>query len=163
VLPKLKQLVHLNISSNALTHLPFQGLICSPALKNLRSLDVSNSRLGDKLGQQLLTAVLCNPESSMEHLNLQRNGLGFKTGAFIMSLLVTGPVKQHTKVAEIDLAYNNISLLVQNSIRKLISETAYRMDMQKDTNESMADTEEHKGYHEICKFVTKEIHHLSPE
>jgi hypothetical protein len=48
----------------------------------------------------------------MEHLNLQRNGLGFKTGAFIMNLLVTGPVKEYTKIAEIALAYNNISLLV---------------------------------------------------
>ena len=68
----------------------------------------------------------------MDSINLQRNGLGFKTGAYLMSLLVTPAVKDDTKVSKIDLGYNNISLLVQNSIRKLLSETSYQVGKEQD-------------------------------
>ena len=61
----------------------------------------------------------------IEVLNLARNNLGFKTGAFIMSMLVQAQVKTSTKLQRIELQYNTISLLVQNSVKKLLTETAY--------------------------------------
>lgn len=59
----------------------------------------------------------------LENLSIARNCLGFKTGAYIMNLLIHPEVKQYTKVKSIDLSYNTISLLVQNSVKKLLSET----------------------------------------
>jgi hypothetical protein len=44
-----------------------------------------------------------------------------------MNLLVHIDVKQYTKVKSIDLSYNTISLLVQNSVKKLLSETSYSL------------------------------------
>jgi intergrase/recombinase len=61
----------------------------------------------------------------IEILNIARNCLGFKTGAYIMNLLINPEVKQYTRMRSIDLSYNTISLLVQNSVKKLLSETHY--------------------------------------
>jgi Ran GTPase-activating protein (RanGAP) involved in mRNA processing and transport len=51
-------------------------------------------------------------DSKLEFLNLSRNGLGFKTGAHVLNLLVDVKVKERTKMRGIDLTYNNISKLL---------------------------------------------------
>jgi hypothetical protein len=85
----------------------------SKQLMKLTDLDISNNKLGDKLAKELVSAILkpsndpnptltSNPyNSNLKTLNLSRNLLGFKTGAFIMSLLV----QPHTniKLQRIDL------------------------------------------------------------
>lgn len=44
-----------------------------------------------------------------------------------MTLLVDEELKARTHLLEVDLTYNNISLLVQNSIKKLLQETPYAL------------------------------------
>ncbi|CDW83430.1 UNKNOWN [Stylonychia lemnae] len=130
-------------------HLALIQLLESKSLVHLVELDVSNTKMGDKNAKAFLTAVLNsvqlvqdkkskknpilgtqttysydNYRCPIENINLSRNNLGFKTGAYIMSLLVQKSVKNSTKLKKIDLDYNNISLLVQNSIKKLLSETS---------------------------------------
>jgi len=51
-------------------------------------------------------------KNNLERLNLSRNGLGFKTGAYAMGLLVQTNVKSSTKLKKLDLSYNTISQLV---------------------------------------------------
>ena len=70
VLPKLNKLEHLNLSSNSFSHAFFENLIKSSLMTTLKSLDISNSKLGDRLGQELLKAVLGNPESQIQVINL---------------------------------------------------------------------------------------------
>jgi hypothetical protein len=53
-------------------------------------LDLSNCKLTDKLAIKLLHFVLT--ASSLESVNLSRNLLGFKTGAFLMNLLVASEI-----------------------------------------------------------------------
>lgn len=92
--------------------------------------------MGEKYAKLLLTAILDaenrHPLDAyvcpIEDLNFSRNNLGFKTGAFIMSLLIKQNVKNTTHLKHIDLTYNTISHLVQNSIKKLVSETHYNMN-----------------------------------
>ena len=42
-----------------------------------------------------------------------------------MNLLIDPEVKQYSRLLAIDLSYNTISLLVQNSVKKLLTETQY--------------------------------------
>ena len=42
-----------------------------------------------------------------------------------MSLLVDQQIKATTKLSVLNLQYNNISVLIQNSINKLLMETSY--------------------------------------
>jgi hypothetical protein len=65
--------------------------------------------------------------SSLQNLNLSRNLLGFKTGAYLMNLLVDPQVKASTHIRVCDLSYNTISTLLQNSINKLLDETDFAM------------------------------------
>jgi hypothetical protein len=90
--------------------------------------------MGEKFCKLLITEVLSPPNTvnpldhyvcPLESLNLSRNNLGFKTGAFLMSLLIKPPVRSTTHLKKIDLSYNTISHLVQNSIKKLLTETHY--------------------------------------
>ncbi len=41
----------------------------------------------------------------------------------IMNMLVESEVKANTRIRSVDLGYNNISMLLQNSINKLLGET----------------------------------------
>ena len=67
----------------------------------------------------------------LEILNLSRSNLGFKTGAVTMNLLVEPNIKETTRLRVIDLSYNTISLLLQNSINKLLTETDYALLLEK--------------------------------
>ena len=40
-----------------------------------------------------------------------------------MNMLVESEVKANTRIRSVDLGYNNISMLLQNSINKLLGET----------------------------------------
>ena len=60
----------------------------------------------------MVSMILSSPHSELEELNLARNGLGFKTGAHLMSILIEERVKHSTHLWKADLTYNNISLLV---------------------------------------------------
>jgi len=63
--------------------------------------------------------------TSLESVNFQRNLLGFKTGAYLMNLLVVPEINSTTRLRVCDLKYNTISLLLMNSIDKLLNETVY--------------------------------------
>jgi hypothetical protein len=67
-------------------------------LLTLIKLDISNNKLGEKMAQKLLSAILDVPNQHLqiEELNLSRNLLGFKTGAYLMNLLVDPSVKADT-------------------------------------------------------------------
>jgi Ran GTPase-activating protein (RanGAP) involved in mRNA processing and transport len=91
---------------------------------SLKNLDLSNNKMGDKLAIKLIHTLLKTP-SMLEILNLSRSNLGFKTGAVAMNLLVEPKIKEATRLRVIDLSYNTISLLLQNSINKLLTETDY--------------------------------------
>jgi len=111
----------LNLSSLNLSVAFFSTLITlidNQELNLLKELDISNNKMGDRFGIIFFESVLMK-NSSLERVNLQRNGLGFKTGAKLMSLLIQ---KKKTKLKEVDLRYNTISHLVQNSIGKLIEQ-----------------------------------------
>lgn len=75
--------------------------------------------MGDNNAKELLYAIIEGHFCDIETINLQRNNLGFKTGAFIMNLLIQC---NETKLRDIDLRYNTISKLVQNSINKLLQD-----------------------------------------
>jgi Ran GTPase-activating protein (RanGAP) involved in mRNA processing and transport len=83
----MPSLISLNLSSNPLGSSVLEHL-ASPRCRSLtlRHLDLSNCKLTDKLAIKLLHFVLT--ASSLESVNLSRNLLGFKTGAFLMNLLV---------------------------------------------------------------------------
>jgi hypothetical protein len=87
LLPHMPSLISLNLSSNPLRSSVLEHL-ASPRCRSLtlRHLDLSNCKLTDKLAIKLLHFVLT--ASSLESVNLSRNLLGFKTGAFLMNLLV---------------------------------------------------------------------------
>jgi hypothetical protein len=63
--------------------------------------------------------------TSLESVNFQRNLLGFKTGAYLMNLLVVPEINSTTRLRVCDLKYNTISLLLMNSIDKLLNETVF--------------------------------------
>jgi len=122
-------------------------LIASGSLRTLTDLDLSNTKMGDANAKSFLTALIIPSPSYLskrntytikssegdesycpiENLSIARNCLGFKTGAFIMNLLIDPEVKQYSRLLAIDLSYNTISLLVQNSVKKLLTETQYAM------------------------------------
>lgn len=111
----------------------FEALIEAFAGKKkicLRNLDLSNNKMGDKLAIKLVHTLFKQP-SMLETLNLSRNNLGFKTGAIVMNLLVEPQIKETTLLRVIDLNYNTISSLLQNSINKLLTETDYAVHIQK--------------------------------
>lgn len=90
-LPKLRELEALNISSNSFTVSFFDSFIRTMQVLAgypLKYIDISNNKLGDTLAQRLIFTILKDPQSIIESLDLSRNGLGFKTGAFVMTLLV---------------------------------------------------------------------------
>lgn len=103
MLPSLNLTV-LNISSNSLSSNVFQILIDiiirsrTKGLLTLVKLDISNNKLGEKMAQKLLSAILDVPNQHLqiEELNLSRNLIGFKTGAHLMNLLVIPSVKADT-------------------------------------------------------------------
>jgi hypothetical protein len=75
-------------------------LIESRTLVYLKDLDISNNKMGESNAKQLLTEIIDPKKSPFDHyicpieyLNLSRNGLGFKTGALAMSLLIKVNVK----------------------------------------------------------------------
>lgn len=78
---------------------------------NLRNLDLSNNKMGDKVAIKLIHTVLLKT-LILENINLSRNNLGFKTGAVVMNLLVEPVIKENTRMRVIDLSYNTISLLL---------------------------------------------------
>ena len=86
--------------------------------------------MGDKVAIKLIHTVLLKT-LILENINLSRNNLGFKTGAVVMNLLVEPVIKENTRMRVIDLSYNTISLLLQNSINKLLTETHYSMNFEK--------------------------------
>jgi hypothetical protein len=45
----------------------------------------------------------------------------------VMNLLVEQEVKNKTRIKAVDLGYNTISMLLQNSINKLLRETEFAM------------------------------------
>lgn len=87
LLPHMPSLISLNLSSNPLGSSVLEHL-ASPRCRSLtlRQLDLSNCKLTDKLAIKLMHFVVTS--SSLESVNLSRNLLGFKTGAFLMNLLV---------------------------------------------------------------------------
>jgi hypothetical protein len=60
---------------------------------------------------------------SLITLNLSRNLLGFKTGAHLMNLIVE---KKKVRMREIDLRYNGMSKLIENSVNKMLREKSAR-------------------------------------
>jgi hypothetical protein len=88
--------------------------------------------MGDKIAIRFLTTLLKSSHQSglnpLEQLNLSRNNLGFKTGAHLMNMLVEPRVKETTRLRNVELGYNTISVLLQNSINKLLSETDYALN-----------------------------------
>ena len=129
LLPHMPSLISLNLSSNPLgsSVLDYLASLRCRSL-TLRQLDLSNCKLTDKLAIKLLHFVL--NASSLESVNLSRNLLGFKTGAFLMNLLVAPEIYGTTHLRICDLRYNTISVLLQNSIDHLLSETVYALSMQ---------------------------------
>jgi Ran GTPase-activating protein (RanGAP) involved in mRNA processing and transport len=97
---------------------------------SLKNLDLSNNKMGDKLAIKLITTLL-KSSIMLEILNLSRSNLGFKTGAVAMNLLVEPMIKESTRLRVMDLSYNTISLLLQNSINKLLTETDYSIQFSK--------------------------------
>lgn len=81
--------------------------------------------MGDKYAIKLINTLF--RAQNIETINLTRNNLGFKTGAMVMNLLVEQEVKNKTRIKAVDLGYNTISMLLQNSINKLLSETEFAM------------------------------------
>eukprot|EP00347_Sterkiella_histriomuscorum_P014479 403360717 len=119
-------------------------------------------RKGSLIGQQdqnssfLVQNLIDEYRCPLEVLNLSRNNLGFKTGAHMMQLLVENQVKNTTKLQKIDLQYNTISLLVQNSIKKILSETQYSIQKAKSqnsqTNQSCSTTFHKSNNFSISKY-----------
>ena len=75
--------------------------------------------MGDPLAKVLLYEIASSKTCPLKVLNISKNNLGFKTGAYLMTLLIA---KKKTRLRKVDLSYNTISDLVQNSIDKLFSE-----------------------------------------
>ena len=71
--------------------------------------------MNDKNGVLLMRQVL---NSRIEHIALQRNKLGFKTGSFILGELTR---LKRTSLCACDLGYNPMSAALKRSIYKLIS------------------------------------------
>ena len=87
LLPYMPSLISLNLSSNLLGSSVFEHIASQRCRSmTLRQLDLSNCKLTDKLAIKLLLFVVT--ASVLESVNLSRNLLGFKTGAFLMNLLV---------------------------------------------------------------------------
>eukprot|EP00347_Sterkiella_histriomuscorum_P009163 403342279 len=140
----------------------YPGLV-SGLDKQANSSKYSNfGRKGSLIGQQdqnssfLVQNLIDEYRCPLEVLNLSRNNLGFKTGAHMMQLLVENQVKNTTKLQKIDLQYNTISLLVQNSIKKILSETQYSIQKAKSqnsqTNQSCSTTFHKSNNFSISKY-----------
>ena len=104
MLPKMKSLLALNISSNLFTMPIFTAF--SELFKNnqisLENLNLSNSKLNDKIGSELIESII--KYSKIQTLNLSRNLLKYKTGAYLMTL-----INSNIKLKSINLSYNNLS------------------------------------------------------
>lgn len=73
-----------------------------------------------------------------------------------MSLLIHDNVKKLTHLLQVDLQYNNISQLVQNSIKKLLSETSFALNQFESLRES-PNKDILSGYDEEDREVNLEL------
>jgi Ran GTPase-activating protein (RanGAP) involved in mRNA processing and transport len=77
---------------------------------SLRSLSLQNNRVGDKLAMSLVNALFLR--TPLEDLNLAQNGLGFKTGQFILNFIAScccHEKKHKLAIQAVNLGFNVMS------------------------------------------------------
>ena len=77
---------------------------------SLRSLSLQNNRVGDKLAMSMVNALFLRTQ--LEEVNLAQNGLGFKTGQFILNYIASccsHENKLKIRIQAINLGFNVMS------------------------------------------------------
>jgi hypothetical protein len=82
----------------------------SGSVMQLKTLNLQNNRMGDKVGISLLNSVFTR--TAVSNLNVAQNGLGFKTGQFILNHVVAccSPTNMgKLALSKINLGFNVMS------------------------------------------------------
>jgi len=88
----------------------------------LKYLSLANNKLGDNAACSLLEAICVS--SNINHLNLNSNGLGFKSGTFILNL--TKSLSETLKLRQIELEFNPVSDHLKRRIKSELKQIEFK-------------------------------------
>jgi hypothetical protein len=121
-------------------------------------LDVSNIKITDKQAIPLLDVIFA--KTNIEILNLARNGLGFKTGTFLLAKVP----KANAAIKKINLNYNLMSAALKKSISSLLTQISLQRmsikefesaDIQDDESEDTFNKKQLVDHQLIDTHITK--------
>lgn len=130
-LPAHNCITNLNFAANKLGNLFFDNLIecfTNKKFRSLKSLNLSNTGLGDIKAAQLFTAMF--QFSGVERLNVSMNNLRYKSGSCLLTLINTSP----NTLSYVDLTYTSISAFLVSQIEEAVQNSHQHNAILEDIN-----------------------------